>query len=101
MFSPSLLTLIYSIFSNFTLLSLPYINTFSSHSKTHSFIHSIFFYTALPIRWNNFSIASAYNQGYQPSPRIPVLQLCQATIANLPVLVGGGKSHGTHFRLLL
>ncbi|PRQ50194.1 hypothetical protein RchiOBHm_Chr2g0130481 [Rosa chinensis] len=41
MFSPSLLTLIYSIFSNFTLLSLPYINTFSSHSKTHSFIHFI------------------------------------------------------------
>ncbi|PRQ53320.1 hypothetical protein RchiOBHm_Chr2g0165231 [Rosa chinensis] len=41
MFSPSLLTLIYSIFSNFTLLSLPYINTFSSHSKTYSFIHFI------------------------------------------------------------
>ncbi|PRQ40461.1 hypothetical protein RchiOBHm_Chr4g0436271 [Rosa chinensis] len=41
MFSPSLLTLIYSIFSNFTLLSLPYINTFSSHSKKHSFIHFI------------------------------------------------------------
>ncbi|PRQ60086.1 hypothetical protein RchiOBHm_Chr1g0377281 [Rosa chinensis] len=27
---------------HFTLLFLPYINTFSSHSKTHSFIHFIF-----------------------------------------------------------
>ncbi|PRQ17436.1 hypothetical protein RchiOBHm_Chr7g0194971 [Rosa chinensis] len=51
MFSPSLLTLIYSIFSNFTLLSLPYINTFSSHSKRHSFIHSIFFVSPFPFHF--------------------------------------------------
>ncbi|PRQ59449.1 hypothetical protein RchiOBHm_Chr1g0370331 [Rosa chinensis] len=60
MFSPSLLTLIYSIFSNFTLLFLPYINTFSSHSKTHSFIHSIFFVSPFPFHFSLHTLVLSF-----------------------------------------
>ncbi|PRQ17365.1 hypothetical protein RchiOBHm_Chr7g0194181 [Rosa chinensis] len=36
---------------HFTLLFLPYINTFSSHSKTSSFIHLIFFVSPFPFHF--------------------------------------------------
>ncbi|PRQ58942.1 hypothetical protein RchiOBHm_Chr1g0364741 [Rosa chinensis] len=37
---------------HFTLLFLPYINTFSSHSKISSFIHLIFFVSPFPFHFS-------------------------------------------------